>query len=204
MYICMYIYIHICIKNKITIIKQTRKSSEMIWEEEPPVVSLSSFSLGHLMLGVQPILKSNLLPLWISIGENWVFICKWLSIGDGVWVRDRCICTHLLSALGPPCSPCTCCLSLTCTSCWFRELSFLSILNPLCLFTLFLPSLLQHSLSPDVSEHLVETYCLGLSVPRSLICCTSSCGSLYLLLCFSFDHLQSTFLCHRGRGKCSM
>lgn len=49
----------------------------------------------------------------------------------------------------------------------------------------------------------METYYLGLSVPRSLICCMSGCGSLDLF-CFSFGSLQSTFLCHRARGKSSM
>lgn len=48
---------------------------------------LSSFSVVHLLLGIQSTLK--IVP---SVRLSWrkkKLISKWLSVGDGFWVKDR-------------------------------------------------------------------------------------------------------------------
>lgn len=61
---------------------------------------MSSFSVGLLLLGMGPVLKSGLFLCRDSLRENKLFICEWLSAGDSFWVTDGGTCLHFLLALG--------------------------------------------------------------------------------------------------------
>ena len=84
--------------------------------QDSPVLLLHSFSVGHQLLGMQTELKSSLFPQWDSLGENYIFICKWLSTGDGFWIRVVGLVSTSFSSRTPcgtdPCRSCACCLSL--------------------------------------------------------------------------------------------
>lgn len=99
-------------------------------------------SIAHLLLGMQLLTSTSFLQ-WDSLGENTIFICKWLSIG---WGMGKCPLLPL--ALGPsgaaPCRSYACCLGL-CESLWvcpvvFRRPVSLVLSNPLALAS-FLPPL---------------------------------------------------------------
>lgn len=115
-----------------------------------------------------------------SIGENYLFFWKQMSIGDSVLVRDGIPLSVILSVL------------TLCSSCvyWHSLCEFICApglgLNSLFLWcpptfpalTIFPPPLPQSSWSPE-GRDLKKTKHLGLSVPKPLTLCTlSSCGSL--------------------------
>ena len=87
-------------KVKIKILKTARQIPDMAFcDKEPPKMPLSDFSLGHLLLGIQPTLESSLFPQLDSLGENEISICQWLLIGNCLLFRDGVMCPFLLSAL---------------------------------------------------------------------------------------------------------
>lgn len=55
--------------------------------EEPSKMLLISFSVVHLLMGVQPIPKNRLLPQRDSLREQ-TFICSWLPIENSFWGTD--------------------------------------------------------------------------------------------------------------------
>lgn len=124
--------------------------------EEPSKMLLSSFSVVHLPVGVQPGPKNRLLPQRDSLREQ-TFICSWLPIGNRFWGTDRDL-RLLLSALGPTllgllqngavpvCAASAPVSSCTHWPCCIRKAVFPScLLSPLA-FTLCTPPLLQGSL----------------------------------------------------------
>ena len=107
-----------------------------------------------------------------------MLICKWLSVGDCFWVRNRDLCSVLLSALGPylmqPYADPAYAASVSVSShvlwpWWFRKPCFLGVLLPLWLLHCF--CLLFYRV-PWVIWW--ETSCLWLSVPRSLTLCINN------------------------------
>jgi hypothetical protein len=64
-----------------------------LWNKKHPRELLSWFSGGHLLLGMQPTLKTGLFLQWNSLGGNYSFICKWLSFQDCFQARDVA-CVH--------------------------------------------------------------------------------------------------------------
>ena len=120
-----------------------------------------------------------------------MFICKWLSVGDCFWVRNRDLCSVLLSALGPylvqtPAGP-----DMLTQSLWVQIIlhhvdligfAFLVFSIPSELLRLLSPLLLLDSLNPE-GRDLMKTSHLGLSVPRSLaFSIITGYGLLYLFL----------------------
>ena len=135
---------------------------------------LSSFCVGHLLLGLGPTARVVCFPSDPLLERTNFFTCKWLSNVDSVLVRDgRWVVSSFPLVAGTlsstdMCKPCTYCKHL----CEFMGALVLLFPqgppSPL-VFTLFLPPL------PWGSQ-------LGWSVSRSLTLCTmSGCGSLYLL-----------------------
>lgn len=134
---------------------------------------LSFFSVGHLLLDAAS-LKRTLFPLWDSLGGNQVFICKWLSARDSLWVRDGGVCQLPRSFLEPllgtdSCRFFACCFCLlicvssyVCLSGWFRGFSWCP--SPSLTLTLFLPPFQQDSWR---GINLMEIH-LQLRVPKSL------------------------------------
>lgn len=61
---------------------------------------LNSFPDGQRLLGMAPTLKSGLFDQPDSLGEKYIFICKWLLTGDSFRVPHGGLCPHLLSAVG--------------------------------------------------------------------------------------------------------
>lgn len=72
----------------------------MLKDKKTPKVSLSSISVGHLLLGIQPTLRVLCYPVRL-FGENENFISKGLLVGDCFWVRDKGRCSLFLPFLGP-------------------------------------------------------------------------------------------------------
>lgn len=89
------------------------KALKVYYEPRPPPKMSLSSSLVHPRLGIEPNPKSSCFTQYDCLGENEIFICKCLSVGDNFW-------GHVLislSTLGPPngadlCKPCASCLSL--------------------------------------------------------------------------------------------
>lgn len=115
-------------------------------DKELPKMPSSLFSFGHLLLG-------SSLPLRVvsPVRFPWrkqIFICKWLSIGDCFWTRNRGM-FPLLSTLGPylvqtnagplpvvsvSMSPCVCWLFLSRGPCFLGVLHYLQLLQSFFLF----------------------------------------------------------------------
>lgn len=71
-------------KNKKEGEKTKGKYDMILWEKKLPKMTLTSFSVDHvgISVGMQPTLKSSLFPQWGSLGGNYFFIYKWLSVRD--------------------------------------------------------------------------------------------------------------------------
>jgi hypothetical protein len=86
---------------------------------------------------------------WDSLGEAWLFLCEWLSIGDGFWV-------YRLVSLSPysirTISGCACCY----TPSKFAWASVLFHLPAILLLTTFLPPLPQSYLEDKVGVILMN------------------------------------------------
>ena len=130
---------------------------------------LSSFSVDHILFGMQYVSKSSLFPQRDSFEENFIF--KWLSIGDSFWIRSGVMCLLHLSPLGPHLAKIPAgsvhvtTVSVSSYVCWsFCGSSFVYLWSSISLaLTLFLLPLLQNSLSPEEKE-LVKTSHSGPSV----------------------------------------
>ena len=150
--------------------------------QEPPKMALSSFSVGHLLLGTQPRLGS-LLPMRVPQRKlNFHLQLVILEIASGLIIGAYIyfsFCSRTPSC-ADPCRLCACCLSV----CEFIRVQILLIQRawfPSCppsplAFTFFLPPFLQGSLSPE-GRDFMETSHLGLKILRSFIpCILSGCG----------------------------
>lgn len=159
----------------------TRQS--ILWKNSPKM-PLSSFWVGHLVLGVGPALKCGLSIKWYSIEENYFFLGEQFSIWDIFLVRDG------RSSQLPPFqswnliyrlelwSPSAFCHIFFKSWCVWKVLFYWHYIFSLALTT-WLPSL-KSSLSPE-GRGFIETFHLGLGAPRSLtICMFSSYESLHI------------------------
>lgn len=133
---------------------------------------LSSFSVGHILLGMRPTLKWGLNSKWDLIEENWFFFspCMWLSVGDSFFVMDRRMCSFtVLDTRTPMHLECVQVLYILPESRWVGEneaihsCCVLKTLLPWC-HPSFLPPLLHISRIP---ESLVKTSHGGMSVLNS-------------------------------------
>lgn len=62
-------------------------------KKKPLKISLNLFCVVYLLLDMGYDRKCGLYAQLDSPGENEVFLCEWLSLGDSVWVRDGvCVC----------------------------------------------------------------------------------------------------------------
>lgn len=120
--------------------RKRKKSWCILWGKEPPERPLSSFSVDRLLLSVLPALKNSLFLPWDSLGENYVFICKWLQlkIASGLGIG---LCAHFpfqfqnliwcRSVHAAPDSMSSCVYQ----SSWFRRPCFLGVLHLLFPYT---------------------------------------------------------------------
>lgn len=115
---------------------------------------LCLFSVGQLLLCMQPILKRGLFPQWDSLGANLISLCKWLPVGERYRFRNVGMCSLFPSALEPhlvqiqagPVHTASVFVSLHVHwSYWFRGLCFLVVLHFLWILYYFL--LLLHRVS---------------------------------------------------------
>jgi hypothetical protein len=119
---------------------------------------LSSLPVGHLLPGMHPTLKSSLFPQWDSLRRNWIFICKWLSIGHSFWVKGEGLCP-LLSALGPHLVQALCMLP---RSLWVTLCIYPVDVEGFVFLVSSIPSDSYTLLASSSSGFLQEISCLGL------------------------------------------
>ena len=143
-------------------------------------MSLSSFTAGHFLLAMWPTLRNSLFLQCDPLGENYIFICKWLSIvalsfqlQDPIWCRPEQglrILPHSVSS--------------QCIDPVDLEKTLLPGCPPSPLVLRLLPSPLpQGFLSPE-GRDLRETCRLGLRDPRSLtLCILPGCGLCVFPIC---------------------
>lgn len=119
-------------------------TKQRIQEKKCPEISLSSFFVGHLLLGMGPALRYGLNIQWDSnfLMRNQFFLCKRLWIRNTVLVGDGSLCPlPLLGAEIPSyldlCGPCACCHSLWVATCVGPVVSVVGILHPLGLWQSF-------------------------------------------------------------------
>ena len=126
----------------------------------------SLFSLFPLLLSMRPVLKfaSPLRVPWSKL----IFTCKWLAIGDNLWVRDGSMCQLFFWAL-------VLFLVQTCPgpehrACLWVYMYILLCLEGIVFIVLIIPLTLKcfpHPFQQVSRRDLMKKSCLRLSVPRS-------------------------------------